>query len=298
MPAMAAKTTAWVFSGGGSLGAVQVGMLQALVAAQAQPHWVLGTSAGALNAAFFAFHPDAAGVQALAALWQRLQRKDIFPLTLRAGLTALLGKRDHVVEPHALARLIDQALGPQRIEQARIPLHVMATQVLNGAEYLLSHGDLRTALLASSAIPVVFPPVYVDGQALMDGSVGCNTPIASAIALGAQRVVVLPTGTSCGLHSLPRDLATQALHVLQILNMRQLDRDVAQYSTQADIVVVPPLCPLHVSVFDFSHTAELIERSRSQTSAWLADGGLERSGPLHVPLAHHHHHPHHHARAG
>ncbi|HPP82847.1 MAG TPA: hypothetical protein PLZ50_04685, partial [Rubrivivax sp.] len=68
----------------------------------------------------------------------------------------------------------------------------------------------------------------------------------------------------------------------------QLDRDVAEYSSAATITVVPPLCPLRVAAFDFSHTAELIERAATQTRAWLADGGLGRTGPLQVPLVHFH----------
>jgi NTE family protein len=74
---------------------------------------------------------------------------------------------------------------------------------------------------------------------------------------------------------------------MSLQHMRQLDRDVERYAAQARIIIVPPLCPMAVSVFDFSHTAELIERAAAQTRAWLDAGGLASSGPLHVPLAHH-----------
>ncbi|MGH8121259.1 MAG: patatin-like phospholipase family protein, partial [Rudaea sp.] len=152
---------------------------------------------------------------------------------------------------------------------------------------LLSSGEVETALLASTAIPVVFPHVELDGRYLVDGGVSNNTPIASAIALGAERILVLPTGMSCALREPPRNMAALALHVMDLQNMRQLDRDAERYTADASIVIVPPLCPQGVSVFDFSQTGALIERAAAQTRDWLDAGGLESSDPLHVPLAHH-----------
>lgn len=284
---MAAPKTAMVLSGGGSLGAVQVGMLQALSREHVVPDMVVGASVGALNGAFFADDPTSAGADRLARVWRGLRRRDVFPLTLWAGLGALLFRRDHLIEHDALAALVTRALRMERIEQARVPLHVVATDVLSGEEVLLSTGDVATALMASTAIPVVFPAVELGGRYLVDGGVGNNTPIASAVALGAERILVLPTGASCALEAPPRNMAALALHVMALQNMRQLDRDVRRFGTVARITIVPPLCPLAVSVFDFSYTGLLIERAAAQTHTWLANGGLEQSGPLHVPLAHH-----------
>lgn len=281
-------STAWVLSGGGSLGAVQVGMLQALVQAGLQPGRLIGASVGALNGAFFAANPGADGVDALARLWSRLKRRDIFPLTVWAGVKALLQHRDHFVEATRLHALICGALAIRRIEQTRVPLHIVTTDAVNGAEVVLSAGPIDTALLASTAVPVVFPPVRLGGRYLVDGGVSSNTPIATAVRLGAQRIVVLPTGTTCAATEPPHDMAALALHMLSLLSMRQLDRDVQIHAGQARISIVPPLCPLGVSVFDFTQSAHLIERARAQTAEWLAGGGLEHTGPLHVPLAHGH----------
>lgn len=287
---MASDKTAFVLSGGGSLGAVQVGMLAALADNDIVPDLVVGTSVGALNGAAFADDPTPAGVERLAALWRSLRRKDVFPLTLLAGLKALLLRRDHLVEPGALLAIVRGILHARRIEQTRIPLHVTATDVLSGAEVTLSSGDLDTALMASTAIPVVFPHVLLDGRYLVDGGVGDNTPINTAVGLGATRIIVLPTGMSCGLREPPRDMAALALHVMSLQSMRQLDRDTERFAQRARITVVPPLCPLSTSVFDFSQTAQLIERAARQTRDWLGGGGMNQHGPLDVPLLHHHHH--------
>lgn len=286
---MTAEKTAMVLSGGGSLGAVQVGMLQALSRTNILPNMVVGASVGALNGAFFADDPTPEGADRLAELWRGLHREDVFPLTFLAVLKALLFKRDHLVEASALHAIIRRSLRVQRIEQAQIPLHVTAADVLSGEEILLSSGDVETALMASTAIPVVFPHVTVAGHFLVDGGIGDNTPIASAVRLGAERILVLPTGMSCALREPPRSIAALALHVVSLQSMRQLDRDVERFADRARITIVPPLCPLAVSVFDFSHTAELIDRAARQTRDWLAAGGLSQAGPLHVPLAHHDH---------
>lgn len=288
---MTVSKTALVLSGGGSLGAVQVGMLQALSRSSVALDLVIGASVGALNGAFFADDPTPEGADRLAALWRSLRRKDVFPLTVLAGLKALLLRRDHLIEPRALRALVRRSLRMRRLEEAHIPLHVVASDVLSGEEVLLSSGDVETVLMASTAIPVVFPPVKISERYLVDGGVSSNTPIASAVGLGADRILVLPTGMSCAMQEPPKNMAALALHVLGLQNMRQLDRDVERFSAQASITVVPPLCPLDVSVFDFSQSGLLIERAATQTRKWLDAGGLEHTGPLHVPLAHHHRHP-------
>ncbi|MGH8122746.1 MAG: patatin-like phospholipase family protein, partial [Rudaea sp.] len=151
---MVKPKTAMVLSGGGSLGAVQVGMLQALSRANVAVDMVVGASVGALNGAFFADDPTPAGAERLAEVWRGLRRRDVFPLTLRAGLMALLFGRDHLVEASRLRTIVQRSLRIERIEQAQLPLHVVTTDVLSGEAVLLSSGEVETALLASTAIPV------------------------------------------------------------------------------------------------------------------------------------------------
>lgn len=270
--------TALVLAGGGSYGAVQVGMLKALVEAGLGFDLVVGASVGALNGAYFAARPDAEGVAELARLWLGLRQADVFPFSLTEALGGLLQRRGHMLQPLALQRLIRRALPLQRIEEARLPLHIVATDILNGAEVVLSRGEIEPALLASCAIPLVFPPVPIGGRLLVDGGVACNTPIASAVALGATRLIVLPTGFGCACSEPPRGLAALAMHTLNLVSMGQLARDIELHAAQARIHVVAPLCPLGVSVFDFSQTERLLRRAQRQTRAWLRVGGLERIG--------------------
>lgn len=283
-----AERTAFVLAGGGSLGAVQVGMLKALARKGVTPDFVVGASVGAINAAYYASHPGAEGIERLERVWSRLRRADVFPFSLLNGFLALLGKRDHLVSPALLRHLIESELACERIEHARIPCYVVATDVLSGTAVPLDRGPLATALLASAAIPAVFPCVPIDGRHLMDGGVANNTPISSAVRLGATRIVVLPTGMSCALQKPPRGAIAFALHALNLLVMRQLVNDIEHFSARAEIVVLPPLCPITISSYDFSQTAELVRRAEATTRLFLQRGGLQRRGAPEELLPHEH----------
>ena len=270
--------TAFVFAGGGSLGAVEVGMLRALTDAGIEADFVVGSSVGAINAAYFAGDPTPHGVRRLERIWRSVSRADLFPARPVRGVLALLGSRDSMVSPTALRTLLEQHLAYRRLERAVIPCHVVATDLLTGEEVVLSSGPTVKALLASTAIPGVFPPVHLRGRHLVDGGVASNTPVASAVRLGAERIVVLPTGFSCPLERRPLDAVGVALQALNLLIARQLALDVERLRLEAELRVVPPLCPLARSPHDFSGTAELIERAARVTRDWLDGGGLEQAG--------------------
>jgi NTE family protein len=274
MPQIGNQRTAFVLAGGGSLGAVQVGMLKALTRLGVVPDFVVGASVGAINGAYFAMEPDAQGVARLERVWLRLRRSSVFPVSAASGILAIFGRRDHLVTPALLRALIESELPRQRLEDARIPCYVVATDVLTGAEVALASGSAVTALLASAAIPAVFPVVSINGHHLMDGGVSNNTPISTAVDLGATRVVVLPTGMSCALTGPPRGAVALALHALNLLVMRQLLKDIERFSSRLELVVLPPLCPLTTNAYDFSHTPELIHRAEAATRLWLKKNGL------------------------
>jgi NTE family protein len=280
----AAPHTAFVLAGGGSLGAVEVGMLLALAEAGVRPDMIVGSSAGAVNAAFFAGRPNVEGARALRAIWINLRARDVFPVSPLAGLLGAFALRDHLVDPGPFRRLLADHIHYRLLEDAEVPVHVVATNVLTGRESLLSKGPVVPAVLASAAIPGVFPPVAIDGTHYFDGSVASNTPVAAALELGAKRIVVLPTGYSCEMKSLPTSALGMALHGINVLIARQLVVDVERFMDLTQIRVVPPLCPVSTHPFDFSEGKQLIDRSAATTRAWLDRGGLEHTGvPYELP---------------
>ena len=287
-------TTAFVLSGGGSLGAVQVGMLQALAARRIEPDLLVGTSAGALNAAFIGSHGMTdASLSELATIWTDLRRGDVFPLHLARLTAATLGLAPSLCPNDGLRRLVDRHLACDRLEDARVPVHVVATDVRSGKEVVLSEGDAVEAVLASAAVPAVLPPVHVAGRDLIDGGVADNSAISHAFGLGADVIYVLPTGYACALERAPRSILGNALQALTLLIEQRLILEVAHYAERADIRVLPPLCPLTVSSADFRHGALLIDRAQIATGRWLDAGRHHLPHPErflslhdHPPLTH------------
>jgi NTE family protein len=186
--------TAFVFAGGGSRGAAQIGMLEALVDRGIVPDAVYGSSVGAINAGGFAGEPTGAGVERMAGIWRGLTREEIFPHGRLPGPWRFLQQRESVHPNEGLRRVVEAGLVIDRLEDARVHLEVVATSLTDGRLRWFSRGDAVEAILASSALPALLPPVTIDGEAFIDGGVGDNVPIGRAIAQGADRIFVLLCG--------------------------------------------------------------------------------------------------------
>lgn len=287
MGTVGTHTTAFVMAGGGSLGAVEVGMLRELLAWGETPSFVVGASAGAINGAYFAAAPTLDGVAKLEHIWVGLRRQDLFPFNLTSVL-GLLTRRAHLVDASGLRRLLEHHLPYGQLQDAAIPIHIVASDMVTGEEVLLSTGPAVDAVLASAAIPGVFPPVRVNGQLLVDGGVANNTPISTAMRLGATRIIVLPTGFACALKQVPSSAVGRAMHALSLLVARQLVQDAERFASAVELRIVPSLCPLDCSPYDYSSAGQLIERAAATTRRWLQDGGLHRAGAPMQLQAHSH----------
>jgi len=262
---------AFVLSGGASLGAIQVGMLQALSERHILPDAVFGASAGAFNAAWVAGDPTLAGLDELAQIWISLRRNDIFPLRPVTGLLGFLGRRSSLVSADGARSLVARHVRFERLEDAPIPLCVIATEVISGKEIALTRGDAVDAILASAAIPGVFPPVVINERLLMDGAVVNNTPISNAIDAGATRIYVLPTSYACTLTEAPSSALAVTLQAISLLVQQRLIEDVKELEGAVDLRVIPPLCPLAIAPTDFTHARELIDEARVRAGHWLDD---------------------------
>ena len=263
--------TAFVLSGGGSLGAVQVGMLLALTEAGIRPDLLIGTSVGAVNAAWIAGKPDHEGALRLGEIWRGLRRQDIFPLSPWSSARGLLGRSKHVISNVSLRAVLEKHLPFERLEDAAVPVHVITTELKTGRAVLISTGPAVPALLASTAIPGIFPPVTIGRREFIDGGVANHTPIAAAMELGATRVFVLPVGYPW-LRQEPTNALGMALHALARFVEQKLDAEVAAYKHLADIRVLPTLDAPAVSPADFSQTEELMTRGYRSCRKYL--GGI------------------------
>ncbi|XVV08948.1 patatin-like phospholipase family protein [Actinoplanes sp. CA-131856] len=257
------RPVAVVVGGGGVLGAAHAGVGYALERRGFVPDLIVGTSVGALTGAIAAAHPDRAAPW-LAQVWTRLRRRDVFPIgPARAALCGDGGLR----------RLIGRAGLPPLIEDLPIPFTAVATDLVTGGEVLLDRGDLESALLASAAIPGIFPPVARDGRLLADGGVIAYVPVRAALEAGAASVVVLSLGPSRFTAPPPRAGAIAA-RAGELLFRHQVERDLAEVARRLPVIVLPTGVERWPSPWDFGHAQRLIS-----TAAVAAGDFLDR---LHV----------------
>ncbi|GGN02440.1 hypothetical patatin-like protein [Terrabacter tumescens] len=274
-------TTAFVLTGGGSLGAVQVGMLAALHACGVEPDLLVGTSVGAVNAAHLAGPAGPAGaagrgsgsstawrLEELTRLWLNMRRHDVFPLDPRRWLAAARGGQPSMFPGTGLERLLQRHLGYDTLERGHIPVEVTATDLVTGKGLVLSTGSPVSAVRASAAVPGVLPPVVRDGRTLVDGAIGDLDVLAHTAAHGVTDIYLLPAGYPCA-GTPPRTALGIALSSLSLLLHRQLIAQVRGYTGTSRLHVVPPLCPLSVSPADFTQTSLLVRRARQSTREWL-----------------------------
>jgi NTE family protein len=266
-PAGVRPKTAFVLSGGAALGAAQAGMLRALYERGVVPDVLVGTSVGALNAAFVASRPQTvATADALARVWRGLRRSDAFPVSTRALLAGLAGRRTGVFPDRGLRRLLARHLQLDRLEQAAIPLHVVAYDLARGEEVLLSHGPAADAVLATAAVPGLLPPVRRDGRLLVDGGVVNNTPISHAVELGARRIYVLSTQPAAA--PPPRGPVAAGLHAFTLLIGSRLEADAARYAGAVELTVLAAGAAV-ASPADFRHPDRLIAEGLAAARARL-----------------------------
>jgi NTE family protein len=271
--------TAFVLSGGASLGALQVGMLQALYERGVVPDLLVATSVGALNAAFVASRPQTVTTaRELGRVWRNLQREDIFPVSMSALLGGFCGYRNHLVTDRGLRRLVRRHLEFGDIADAAVPLHLVVFDLAAGRELLLSEGSAVEAVVAAASMPGVFPPAKIADRCVIDGGVVNNTPISHAVDLGADRIFVLPTRERGGRRERPPQRALDtAMHGLGPLIEGRLQADMARYSRDVELVVLPAPNRAGVQPTNFDQADRLINEALIATRAQLArDIGARR----------------------
>jgi NTE family protein len=262
--------TAFVLSGGGNLGAIQVGQLKALVERGIVPDLVVGCSVGAINGAALARDPTVEGMAALERVWRSLDGRVIAP-PFRLPLPVQLARRGRAaLHPNdGVYRIVRDTLGDARFEQLRIPFQCVATSLDRRAPRWFSSGSLSDPLVASAAIPGVFPPVVIDGERLIDGAVVFDVPLQRAVDLGARHLFVLYTGNLDRPHPPARRPLDVALEASWIARANWYRLTLEAVSSTADVTVLPLGDTPVLRYDDFSHTPQLIDDAYALTAAFL-----------------------------
>ena len=251
--------TAFVLSGGGNMGALQVGMLQALVEHGIQPDLVLGCSVGALNGVAVASDPTLAMVHRLRELWRDIEDKKVLPSGL-FPTTVQLARRGVSVHGNAgLRAVIDSLLEPRTFDELVVPFQCVATAIEDAREVWFDHGPLVEAIMASAALPAVLPPVEIDGVRYMDGAVVNDVPVTRARELGATRIYVLSVGSVDRPRPEPRRPIDMALMAYWIARRHRFARDLAALPADVEVVIMPTGEAPFLRFHDLEHSVELID---------------------------------------
>ena len=261
---------AFVLSGGGNLGAIQVGHLLALTGRDIVADVVLGCSVGALNGAAYAADPTSEGVAALASSWRRVAAPDLMPSSRIPSALQLVRKGSSLHTTGGLRRTIHSFLrGATTFEELAVPFQCVATDIDAARAFWFESGEVVEPILASAALPAVYPPVVIDGVRYLDGGVVDNVPISRAIALGAKRIYVMHVG----LHGKPkaeiRRPIDAALVAYWIARNARFAQDLASLPKGVEVVVLPPGDRPDLKYDDFSQTSALIDQGYDGASRHL-----------------------------
>ncbi|HVT41566.1 MAG TPA: patatin-like phospholipase family protein [Acidimicrobiales bacterium] len=258
--------TAFVLAGGGSRGAVQVGMLEELIRRDIRADRVFGASVGAINGAAYAGNPTLAGAERMADIWRAVKGTDIFPRGTFDGPWAFLQKRAAVHANTGLRAIIEAGVDFENLEDALIPVEVVTTSLTDGRERWIAHGPAVEAILASSAIPSIFPPVTIDGDVLVDGGVVNNVPISRALSAGCERIYVLLCGPLHYHPPPPKRPAEAALTAFFVAVHARFVRELAALPPGIEVVVFSGGGEPASQYRDFSATAALIDEGRAEVA--------------------------------
>jgi len=281
--------TAFAISGGGARGAAQVGMLHALIERDIVPDLIVGVSIGAWNGAWLAHRPDLEWVKRLEEVWRQVTRRTLDMVWWRAARN-MVRRKPSLYEGDGLSRFVARHLQVHNFEDLAVPLHTVAIDLTMGTKAVFSHGPLGPAVLASSAIPGVFPPVVIGGHQHVDGGLVDPTGLDTAIELGARRVYVLDSGYAGRLPATLGSMNAIVDHTFQIAAQHRTRWTIKQMGRSVEIIHLRPDAGFLRHSMDFGATDFYLNEGY-RYAAQVLDGRRRRRGsvelaPIAAPVYH------------
>lgn len=262
---------AFVLSGGASHGAVQVGMLRALSEAGIEPDALYGTSVGAVNASVYSHLPAADRLDALDTAWREFGNRPPIRPSLARNALAVARRRQALSDLSPLRAQLEHTLGcDTRIEDGSVPLVVTATSLLDGRERAFQRGQLVETLMASCAVPGLFPPVKIEGVPYVDGLL-YGAPVTAAIEDGYDTLYLLLTNSSLDVEEIPTSWFGIARRAATMVMWNHVTTPAGDRSDRPVIHTVPaPASMAAVNRWDFARTEDLLAESQETASRWLS----------------------------
>jgi NTE family protein len=264
------RPVAFVLSGGGNLGALQIGMMRALLEHDIRPDLILGCSVGAINGAGLAEDPTLAGTLRLERLWRALDGKELMPAGWLPNAVAIARRGEAIHESHGLRRHLEQTLTARTFEELSVPFQCVATDVAGVREVWFRSGPLIQPILASAALPAVYPAVEIDGVRYLDGGIVDDVPMSRAVELGARTLYVLQVGLFSRPRPEPKRPLDVAVQAYWIARHHRFKRELAAMPSDIELHLLPTGQAPLMRYNDFTRTSELISLAYEASSAYLA----------------------------
>jgi NTE family protein len=264
------RPVAFVLSGGGNLGALQIGMMRALLEHDIRPDLILGCSVGAINGAGLAEDPTLAGTLRLERLWRALDGKELMPAGWLPNAVAIARRGEAIHESHGLRRHLEQTLTARTFEELSVPFQCVATDVAGVREVWFRSGPLIQPILASAALPAVYPAVEIDGVRYLDGGIVDDVPMSRAVELGARSLYVLQVGLFSRPRPEPKRPLDVAVQAYWIARHHRFKRELAAMPSDIELHLLPTGQAPLMRYNDFTRTSELISLAYEASSAYLA----------------------------
>lgn len=189
------RRTAFVLGGGGLLGAVEVGMIRALLEHEITPDLVLGTSVGALNGLAVASDPTPSVVDRLLEMWRSVGEDDVVYADGRwRQVRRAVKYGTHLHSSRPLRQRLEHEFGDTSFEDLAVEFQCCAASIERAAEHWFTSGPVVPAVVASAAVPGLLPPAKVGEEHYLDGGIVNSVPVGRAVELGADRIFVLQVG--------------------------------------------------------------------------------------------------------
>lgn len=268
---------AFVFSGGANLGAVQVGMLRALVEHDIHPDVIVGCSVGAVNGAAYAQAPGVRGLNRLANIWGRLEdgEPDLMPNRLLPLAVQMARKGSSIYDPERLMALLEEEIRVREFADLDVPFACVATNLDDADEHWFDDGLLHPALMASAALPSMFPPVEIDGELFMDGGVVREAPVVQAAEMGANVIYLLHVGHLSEVRQPAIDRPFDAaLHAYWVARHRRFEEDLEELSHRVELIRLPSGSDPRLRFNDFSRSRDLARLSYEASATFLETGDV------------------------
>ncbi len=271
-------TTAFVLGGGGVLGAVEVGMLRALLERDIVPELVLGTSVGALNGAMVARQPELAVVERLTELWQAVSesRREVYGDRPLRTVRRAVATGTHIYSAKPMKQRLREEFGDLTFEELSVRFQVCAASIERAAEHWFDTGRVVDAVVASAAVPGLLPPAKVGDEHYLDGGIVNSIPLGRAVALGATRVFVLQVGRIDRPLKPPKRPWEVARVSFEIARRHRFVRELAELPPGIEAHVLPargtsPRDDTFFGTRDFAGVQQRIDQTYVASAAYLAE---------------------------